>query len=86
MANPAIAQIERFQRNMQKIAIGAAVARRNRPWIITEAHRCDTSASLALRSGRRTIRLIVPICLTGPCLFDLGLRSVTHAPAQRALS
>lgn len=76
MANPAFAAIERFHRNMQAIAVGARLLRNNRDWVVTHAKRYETSASLTLRCGQHTANVIVPICFTGPCLGDVGLRSV----------
>lgn len=77
---------ERFIEAMQSVASGARVSRRKRVWTIQSTTRRDTSIDLLLRHGRRTFTVSVPVCITGPCLHEAGLRSVSHAPVQRALS
>lgn len=75
----------RFFDNMAKIAIGAKLARRRVVWTITAHRHFDTSTELVLTAGRRTIRVAVPICHTGPCLADVELQSVALAPTQKGL-
>lgn len=75
---------ERFQRNMQAVAVGATLARR-RPWVVTKQQHMDTSVILTLRHGRRTLSVNVPVCITGPVLWQVGLRVVSAAPMQREL-
>ena len=76
---------ERFIEAMRAIAPGARLARRSRVWTIQHATRRDTSVDLLLRHGRRTFVASVPVCITGPCLHEVGLRPVSHAPEQRGL-
>lgn len=75
---------EKFQRNMQQVAVGATLARRHH-WVVTKQQHMDTSVILTLRHGRRTIRVNVPVCITGPDLWDVGLSAVSAAPMQREL-
>ena len=76
---------ERFIEAMKAVAPGARLARRLRVWTIQHATRRDTSVDLLLRHGRRTFVASVPVCITGPCLHEVGLRSVSHAPEQQGL-
>jgi hypothetical protein len=76
---------ERFIEAMRAVAPGARLARRSRVWAIQHVTRRDTSVDLLLRHGRRTFTASVPVCITGPCLHEAGLRFVSHAPVQRAL-
>ena len=57
-----------------------------------ELRACDFGAPttrkrlfLTLRHGRRTLRVVVPVCITGPCWLDVGLRPAGAAPTQRSL-
>lgn len=81
----------RFTEAMQKVAIGAKLARIDRvgtstmSWTITGHKRHETSVELTLRHGRHETQVNVPVCFTGPCLADVGLRSVALAPEQRGL-
>jgi hypothetical protein len=77
---------ERFIEAMKAVAPGARLKRRLRVWTIQSVTRRDTSVDLLLRHGRRTFVASVPVCITGPCLHEAGLRSVAHAPVQRPLS
>ncbi|WP_454691190.1 hypothetical protein [Achromobacter aloeverae] len=79
---------------MARIAVGATLSaiRRNdqatpkpRHWIVTRQRRYETSMLLTLRCGRHEFRVNVPICHSGPCLMDVGLRVVAAAPSQRKL-
>ena len=87
----AIQARERFIVAMQKVAIGAKLARLDRAgtstmlWTVTEHKRHETSVELTLRHGRHERQANVPVCFTGPCLADVGLRSVALAPEQRGL-
>lgn len=76
---------ERFTEAMRAVAPGARLARRSRVWTIQHTTRRDTSVDLLLRHGQRTFTASVPVCITGPCLHEVGLRSVSHAPEQRGL-
>jgi hypothetical protein len=75
---------ERFERNMQAIAVGATLARR-KSWIVTSQQHMYTSVILTLRHGHRTLSVNVPVCITGPVLWQVGLRAVSAAPVQREL-
>lgn len=85
MSSVATQQIARFHAAMQSTAIGAQVARGSRVWTVVERKRGDGSVALTLRSGRRTFRVVVPVCLTGPCWMDVWLRPVRSAPTQGML-
>lgn len=74
----------RFEQGMQKIAVGAILARRH-TWTVVKQQHFATSVDLTLRRGRRTIRVSVSISIHGPDLFDAGLRSIAPAPTQRNL-
>ncbi|NNM65690.1 MAG: hypothetical protein HKL99_13990, partial [Burkholderiales bacterium] len=67
---------ERFLANMQKIAVGARLTRRNRIWVVAKQKRWDTSVELTLQSGRRTVQAHIMVSLSGPCLADAGLRPI----------
>lgn len=45
----------------------------------------DCAVALTLRRGRRTVRVSVPVCITGPCWADVDMRPVAAAPTQRGL-
>lgn len=85
MINPGEQTRVRFQEAMQAVAVGAQLARR-RTWTVTRLTRWATSVELALRSGKRSISVHVPICLHGPVLSECGLRSVARPPSQRVLA
>ena len=75
----------RYIERMQSTSIGAKVARGQHAWTIVERKAFDTSVSLTLRRGRRTLQVNVPVCITGPCWADLDLRPAAAAPAQREM-
>ncbi|WP_189615110.1 hypothetical protein [Pigmentiphaga litoralis] len=77
--------VQTCQDNMAKINIGATLFRGSRAWIVTHHRRRETGIDLTLRHGRREFVLQVPICISGPCLSDVGLRSGSLAPTQRTL-
>ena len=79
--NPGEATRARYIERMQSTAIGAQVARRT----IVQRKDVDGAVSLMLRRGRRTLRVSVPVCITGPCWADVDLRPVAAAPVQRGL-
>ena len=87
----AIRERERFADAMKKVAVGAKLARIDKVgtstmlWTVSAATRMDTSIELSLRHGRHYTRVNVPVCFTGPCLADVGMRSVALAPEQRVL-
>lgn len=70
---------------MHATAVGAKVARGARAWTITHRKDLDGAVSLMLQHGRHTLRASVPVCITGPCWEDVGLRPVAAAPTQRGL-
>lgn len=70
---------------MQAIAVGAQVARTGQAWTVVQRRELDCAVSLTLRRGRRTVRVSVPVCITGPCWADVDLRPVAAAPTQRGL-
>jgi hypothetical protein len=75
-----------YRENMRKIEVGAKVARNKTVWTIIERKFRETSVELTLRSGRREITLTgVMMCISGPCLADVGLVSVSNAPEQREM-
>ncbi len=75
----------RFIERMQTTAVGAQVARRRRAWTIVRHKAFDTSVSLTLRHGRREFVVHVPVCITGPVWWQVGLHPVAAAPTQRGL-
>jgi hypothetical protein len=76
---------ERYYRAMAATAVGTKLARHSRAWTVVQRRAYDTSVTLTLRHGRRTLSVIVPVCITGPCWADVGLRPVAAAPVQREL-
>lgn len=83
--NPGEATRARFAERMQATAIGAEVARRGPAWTIVQRKELDCAVALTLRRGRRTVRVSVPVCITGPCWADVDMRPVAAAPTQRGL-
>lgn len=85
----ATGQRARYEEAMQRVAPGAQVTKYGGSgrytWAITATRHCDGGVELSLRCGRRTAQVLVPICITGPCLADAGLRSVADAPRQMRL-
>lgn len=73
--HPGIAARLRFQAAMAKIQPGRQLVSR-RTWTILKSTRYDTSVTLLLGCGLRTLSVIVPICHTGPDLAACGLRAV----------
>lgn len=78
-------QREAFFAAMERVAVGAQLARRKVAWTVTKSTSMETSQRLELRHGRRTQIVNVPVCITGPCLADVGLRHLAAAPTQRDL-
>lgn len=85
MANPGELTRERLIAAMQSVAVGAQLARR-RTWTVMRLVQRATGVQLTLRSGRRSVTVHVPVCITGPDLSECGLRSVALAPSQRELA
>lgn len=83
--NPGSATRARYAERMQSTAVGAQVARRGPAWTVVQRRELDCAVSLTLRRGRRTLRVSVPVCITGPCWADVDLRPVAAAPTQRGL-
>ena len=67
---------------------GVAVAQlaRRRTWTVMRLVQRATGVQLTLRSGRRSVTVHVPVCITGPDLSECGLRSVALPPSQRVLA
>lgn len=65
--------------------VDIAVTRRARVWTITDRRPFDTSVSLTLRCGSRTVQVSLPVCIYGPCWADVGLRPVHAEPRQAGL-
>jgi hypothetical protein len=76
---------ERFESRIATIAVGATLARRKRPWTVTKQTHRATTVDLTLRHGRHTITVPVPVCHTGPVLWQVRLHAITAAPMQREL-
>lgn len=75
----------RYIERMQATAVGAQVARRKLAWTIVQRRMFDTSVSLTLRRGRRTLTINLPVCITGPCWADVDMHPVAAAPTQRGM-
>ena len=73
------------QRNWRGIAIGATVTRKKFTWMVARHTRRDTSVELLLVSGRRRIQVNVPVCITGPVLWEVDLRPARPAPRQQEM-
>lgn len=86
MTSPGIQARKRFDENMQKIAVGATLARKRRGWTVISRRFVECGAVLTLQHGRRKFTLRVPISHWGPDLADVGLNSASLPPEQRALS
>jgi hypothetical protein len=71
-----------WQGNWQKIAIGAVVRRKRREWTVTKHTKRETSVQVLMASGRRQICVNIPVCITGPILWEVGLHPVRPAPSQ----
>ena len=84
MPSPAEQLREQRRDALQQIAVGARLARR-RVWTVTRQQSRETGVELTLRNGRRQIQVHVPVCLSGPILWETGLRPVAPAPEQREL-
>lgn len=85
MSSSGVLDRRRFQEAMGKIAIGAALVRRSRRWVVIKQQRRDTSVELTLKCGRRGFRVNVPICHSGPVLWEVGLRVGAPPPSQCGL-
>ena len=83
--NPGARQRVEFAQRMSQTALGATLVRRTRPWVVIARTRRETSIDLTLRHGQRQFRISVPICMSGPCLADVGLSFAAPAPTQRGL-
>ncbi len=83
--SPGEAARARYAERMQATAVGAQVARSGPAWIIVHRKDMDCAVALTLRRGRRTVRVSVPVCITGPCWADIDMRPVAAAPTQRGL-
>jgi hypothetical protein len=69
---------------MQAVLPGAQLARR-RTWTVHRFQQFDGTVKLTLRSGQHSTVVYVPVCHTGPCLRECGLRPVALPPSQRTL-
>jgi hypothetical protein len=75
-----------FSANMEKIEIGTTLAHKQTQWVVMRHKFYDGSVSITLRNGKRERNVLIPICITGPCLADADLHMVKPAPMQRILS
>jgi hypothetical protein len=82
---PGEAARRRFEERMVQIEVGATLARRNRHWTVVATQRMEASRLLTLRCGRRTFKVNVALALSGPVLWEVGLRSVALPPSQGQL-
>lgn len=73
---------DRFIENMRQVDVGAKLKRRA-VWTVVDSKRTDTSVRLLLQCGRRRVVAHVGVCITGPILWEAGLRPVAAAPVQR---
>lgn len=85
MSNDGARARERFFENMRKVAVGAKLARRSICWTVVKQVERETGIELQLQYGRRQFTAYVPVCHTGPVLWEAGLRPVAAAPLQREL-
>ena len=76
---------EYFLEQMKAIAIGATLSRRKRVWTVTQQKQRETGIEVLLKHGRKTLSVQVPVCHSGPCLADVGLRPIALAPQQKEL-
>ena len=76
---------EYFLEQMKAIAIGATLSRRKRVWTVVKQKPHATSIEVLLKHGRRALAVHVPVCHSGPCLADVGLRPIALAPQQKEL-
>jgi hypothetical protein len=84
---PAAQEIAQYEANMAVIDVGATLRHKKTIWVVTRyiCHaRREGHVALTLVSGKKTIKLNVPICHTGPVLADLDLTPVALAPVQCA--
>jgi hypothetical protein len=78
-------EIAHYEANMAVIEVGATLRHKKTIWTVTRyvCHaRREGRVALTLVSGKKTIKLNVPICHTGPVLADLDLTPVALAPTQ----
>lgn len=84
MSSPGTLARQRFQERMAQIAIGATLVRLSRPWTVVRQQRQETGVELTLKHGRRQFHVQVPLCHTGPVLWQVGLRAAAAAPSQHS--
>lgn len=77
---------EIFRSNMAEIEIGSTLAHKKTQWVVVRHKFYDGSVSITLKNGKRERNVLIPICITGPCLADADLRLVKPAPRQQTLS
>lgn len=73
------------QLNWEQIRVGAQLSRGRRVWTVLAHKRCETSVKLTLGCGKHRIGVHVPVCATGPILWESGLECVRQAPTQAEL-
>ncbi|MDZ4055925.1 MAG: hypothetical protein U1D69_03010 [Polynucleobacter sp.] len=86
MSGDATRLVELFRNNMEKIQIGATLAHKNTLWVVKHLKFFDGSVRVTLVHDQRKRSVLIPICITGPCLSWLDLEFVKPAPSQRTLS
>lgn len=75
---PVERQHQRFSEAMRNIGVGARLRRcgGDRIWTVLSVRYRETSADIVIGCGYRTHAIHVPICMSGPCLLDVGMESV----------
>ncbi len=76
---------ERYLAAMAQIQPGAVLARRKRHWTVKKLKRTETGVDLTLVCGRRSMMVYVGVCITGPSLWESGLKLVSSPPLNREM-
>lgn len=68
-------QRQRFAEAMKAVSIGAPLRKigGRHEWRVLTNRRRETSVELTLGHGTKTVAINVPICMSGPCLMDVGM-------------
>lgn len=72
-----------FSERMARIGPGAVLASRHMHWTVIAHQRTETTLIITLARGHRTFKARVPLCLSGPELWEAGLRVISPAPTTR---
>lgn len=86
MSNAGTKQRQEFCERMRSVALGATLRRRSIKWTVVKQKRAETGVLITLKRGRREVCVQVPVCLSGPILWEAGLHSVALPPNQRGLA